>query len=117
MDQVLVTLEIRIDQVRDDFKQKNTIKEFILTNGGHERGGLARFRAVEHRKKLSIFVSMKRIYEIKWLFDIITNRGENPHPLDRRRGRGFTTGGALVKRPPAKTHLTNNVPLQNEPQT
>ncbi|RNA45004.1 hypothetical protein BpHYR1_042316 [Brachionus plicatilis] len=72
MDHVLVTLDIRIDQVRD-FKQKNTIKEFILTNGGHERGGLARFRVVEHRKKLSIFVSMKRIYEIKWLFDMITN--------------------------------------------
>ncbi|RNA43722.1 hypothetical protein BpHYR1_021318, partial [Brachionus plicatilis] len=64
-------LEVRIDQVRDDYKQKNTIKEFILNNGGRERGGLARFRTVENRKKLSIFVSMKRIYENKWLFDML----------------------------------------------
>ncbi|RNA38464.1 hypothetical protein BpHYR1_047572 [Brachionus plicatilis] len=40
MDTVLVPLEVRIDQVRDDYKQKNTIKEFILNNGGCERGGL-----------------------------------------------------------------------------
>ncbi|CAF0891479.1 unnamed protein product [Brachionus calyciflorus] len=69
----VVPMEVRVDGVRDDQKHKFLIRDLIENRGGKERGGIGRFRVINmtRNRSLSVFISMRRLHENRWLLELL----------------------------------------------
>ena len=50
--EILVPFEVRVEGVVDDSASRFRVRDIILNNGGNEKGGIARYRAVPARTNI-----------------------------------------------------------------
>ncbi|RNA03584.1 hypothetical protein BpHYR1_043555 [Brachionus plicatilis] len=90
-----VPIEVRIDYVVDNRIEKTDLEEFLLENGGRQRCGIGRLRAVRsqtEKGKASLFICMTPPCYNGWLLHTV-----NTSVVNRKTYRGYKEGESFTR--------------------